>query len=518
MNVHVKIPIKYRSDPIDPDVKSIIFDWKQDNVDKAYNQGQLMADVMDKLADFLDKLPDTAMIIQMSNIDMLHKKQEIINYLRRHDDQLSVTIFNENTVTQSKDGTLSKHENKPALQNDNQEKEEKMPEENTNTENVTAQKAQETNQDLAKTEFHRNYPLFVHVQKQGKHSYDPYDLNHQVPDDDDYINAIGISHIKRCQWKDIKNIVKNNINLIFKNPLGILPVNGSLTDNRRKTIAQNSGLDIDKVQNVESKNLGILESTENDNHQIIGKLVVLILKPMTSEPKTQNQKENEEKQALIDSEANDIKQAITEANNKDEKEQVNEAPQQKEKEHNVKMNNDLGNDIFQAFTPEGSKSNTNQSVQNNASNQTWNTAQNTTESQNPFEVMNQNNTQTFPTTANQSANAKLDNDALIKAMNDTADHIIARIDALKADLNKYQKTADSAFTLAAVANDVDTSDLPEQFIAWAKTQVKNDATRANAIFMITKEIQNPNPRGFCQELRDPSKFVRAVEYLSKETM
>ena len=79
MNVYVKIPIKYRDDPIDPDVNSTVFEFKQNNVDQAYQQGQLIADVMDKIADFLDKLPNTAMIIQMSNIDMLHKKQEIIN-------------------------------------------------------------------------------------------------------------------------------------------------------------------------------------------------------------------------------------------------------------------------------------------------------------------------------------------------------------------------------------------------------------------------------------------------------
>lgn len=519
MNVHVKIPIKYRDDPIDPDVKSTIFDFSQNNVDQAYNQGQLMADVMDKMADFLDNLPDTSMIIQMSNVDMLHKKQEIINYLRRHDDQLSVTIFNENTVTQSKDGDTQTNENKPYLPDNNQEKDKKMSEEKetTNIENHAVQK-QDPNQEKEVTEFQRNYPLFVHVQKHGKHSYDPYDLNHQAPDDNDFVNAIGMSHIKRCQWKDIKKIVKNNIDLVFKNPLGILPVNGSLTNNRRKTIAQNSGLNVEKVQDVESKNLGILESDENGNHQIIGKLVVLILKPLVSEPKTQNQKENEEKQALIDSEANDIRKAISEADDKDEKEQENQS--QQEREQTPKMNNDLGNDIFKAFVPEGSNSNNSQSTQNSAqsSSNAFTNSKESSNAQNPFDAMEQSNTQTFQTETSNSNALDANNKELMQAMNDVKNSIIAKIDEVKSDLSTYQKTADHAFTLAAVANDVDTSNLSAQFISWAKTQVKDDATKANAIFMITNEIQKPNPRGFCQELRDPSKFVRAVEYLSKETM
>lgn len=517
MNVYVKIPIKYRDDPIDPDVKSTVFEFKQNNADQAYQQGQLIADVMDKIADFLDKLPNTAMIIQMSNTDMLHKKQEIINYLRRHDDQLSVTIFNENTVTQSNEGAPK---TQPSKLDNKQEKEEKMSEnkenESVESENTTAQNEQVSEQNAQKadeTGFHRNYPLFVHVQKQGKHSYDPYDLNHQVPDDNDYINAIGMSHIKRCRWKDIKSILKDNIDLIFKNPLGILPVNGSLTDNRRKTIAQNSGLETDKVKDVEFKNLGILESNADGTHQIIGKLVVLILKPITPEPKTQNQKENEKKQALVDSETDDVKQAIADADAKDEAEQASR-PQEKEKEQPTKMNNDLGNDIFKTFVPEGTNANQVTSSNTQQANNTFSNAQsNTSKSQNPFDAMEQSNTQTFPNSSS-STNNSLTTEAINKATSD----IIARIDDLKNDLATYQKTADRAFTLAAVANDVDTSNLPVQFISWARTQVKDDATRANAIFMITKEIQKQNPAGFCQELRDPSKYVRAVEYLSKETL
>ena len=110
MNVEINIPVEYREDPIAPDVQvenyKYTYQQKMNNVKDQYDTGTLIQIVMDNMANVFEKaLPENAMIVSVAGTeDMLVKKTKFIEALRRHDDQLAVIAFTNQTVKQSTDG------------------------------------------------------------------------------------------------------------------------------------------------------------------------------------------------------------------------------------------------------------------------------------------------------------------------------------------------------------------------------------------------------------------------------
>ena len=288
--VNVKIPIVYREDPAAYDEQTYIYEMQLGPDNKQdYLTGKLIGLQMEAIANSVQlQLPQSAMIDSVNHHDINPNMplSQFIESFKRHDDYFSVLLFDKNnlTVPQSqiiqdiKDNTNKVSESDMNTQqssqaNSNQQSSDQtMQSDNLQTKQTTDQKSQETN-ILTNT---KQTPALqvLHVQKVGHRSYNPIDIGTgKLPDDNDMINQIGMSRINRLPWSAIKDLVLKHKDVIFDNPVMILPDNASVTALRRKKVANDSGLDESDLKDSTEEPLGTFI---NANHYF--KIIAFILK------------------------------------------------------------------------------------------------------------------------------------------------------------------------------------------------------------------------------------------------
>ena len=288
--VNVKIPIVYREDPAAYDEQTYIYEMQLGPDNKQdYLTGKLIGLQMEAIANSVQlQLPQSAMIDNINHHDINPNMplSQFIESLKRHDDYFSVLLFDKNnlTVSQSqiiqdiKDNTNKVSESDMNTQQSNQANSNQQPSDQTmqsdnlQTKQTTDQKSQETNMP---TNTKQTPALQVlHVQKVGHRSYNPIDISTgKLPDDNDMINQIGMSRINRLPWSAIKDLVLKHKDVIFDNPVMILPDNASVTALRRKKVANDSGLDESDLKDSTEEPLGTFI---NANHYF--KIIAFILK------------------------------------------------------------------------------------------------------------------------------------------------------------------------------------------------------------------------------------------------
>lgn len=288
--VNVKIPIVYREDPAAYDEQTYIYEMQLGPDNKQdYLTGKLIGLQMEAIANSVQlQLPQSAMIDSVNHHDINPNMplSQFIESLKRHDDYFSVLLFDKNnlTVPQSqiiqdiKENTNKVNELDINTQQSNQtnsnqqSSDQTMQSDNSQSNQVTDQKSPETN-ILTNT---KQTPALqvLHVQKVGHRSYNPIDISTgKLPDDNDMINQIGMSRINRLPWSAIKDLVLKHKDVIFDNPVMILPDNASVTALRRKKVANDSGLDESDLKDSTEEPLGTFI---NANHYF--KIIAFILK------------------------------------------------------------------------------------------------------------------------------------------------------------------------------------------------------------------------------------------------
>lgn len=293
--VNVKIPIVYREDPAAYDEQTYIYEMQLGPDNKQdYLTGKLIGLQMEAIANSVQlQLPQSAMIDSVNHHDINPNMplSQFIESLKRHDDYFSVLLFDKNnlTVPQSqiiqdiKENTNKVNEldmntqqsnqtNSNQTNSNQQTSDQTMQSDNSQSNQVTDQKSPETN-ILTNT---KQTPALqvLHVQKVGHRSYNPIDIGTgKLPDDNDMINQIGMSRINRLPWSAIKDLVLKHKDVIFDNPVMILPDNASVTALRRKKVANDSGLDESDLKDSTEEPLGTFI---NANHYF--KIIVFILK------------------------------------------------------------------------------------------------------------------------------------------------------------------------------------------------------------------------------------------------
>lgn len=298
--VNVKIPIVYREDPAAYDEQTYIYEMQLGPDNKQdYLTGKLIGLQMEAIANSVQlQLPQSAMIDSVNHHDINPNMplSQFIESLKRHDDYFSVLLFDKNnlTVPQSqiiqdiKENTNKVNELDINTQQSNQTNSNQQPSNQTNMntqqsdqtmQSDNSQSNQTTNQKSQETHMPTNTKQtpalqVLHVQKVGHRSYNPIDISTgKLPDDNDMINQIGMSRINRLPWSAIKDLVLKHKDVIFDNPVMILPDNASVTALRRKKVANDSGLDESDLKGSTEEPLGTFI---NANHYF--KIIAFILK------------------------------------------------------------------------------------------------------------------------------------------------------------------------------------------------------------------------------------------------
>lgn len=502
MNVEINIPVEYREDPIAPDVQvenyKYTYQQKMNNVKDQYDTGTLIQIVMDNMANVFEKaLPENAMIVSVAGTeDMLVKKAKFIEVLRRHDDQLAVIAFTNQTVKQSTDGqNLLQH-----VPENNQVSKDVTNKMTTN--NIQNDKTKLTNQtqsepepspiesNKSKPSLSAKQPCFVDVQTVAHGHYHPVDISTTDIKDDNYVDGIGISKIHRILWKDIKPLIIKHSDLIFEKQslITLVPGNGSLTANRRAALAKNSGLEPSDITDWTDKLLGRIESEDNFYN------VYIICRP---ESENADNKDEQLSETSLDNLTTVKSPSSSDVNIGQPVQKTSQVKSEEQKMTQQTNNTQDLNSMFKAFVPQNTTTQSQPSVSNmNQGTQTNNlSAQSMQNSESvinePTSVSNQNNT----------------NDKLLK-------DVYEKLTTLSEAVNQYQDTADKAFTLAMLANELDTSSLPEQFIMWAKNCQKDDQSRVNGIIYLVEQLQKGTLKQNMPALAQPDIFLLAIEFLA----
>lgn len=298
----INIPITYREDPAAYDEQTYTYTMSlgPDN-QQDYLTGKLVGLQMEAIANSVaTQLPQTAVIDNVNGHDISPNMNigQFIESLKRHDDYFSVLLFNRPDV-QTPSVQIIKDEQAPANQSVSVKSDESaqpnsainlkenpapVVPEKPEQEAITLKKNNDTEKSETMTETKEEKPNngkleVLHVQKAGHRSYNPVNIsNNDYPDDDDYINYIGMSPIARTSWKTIKDIVIKNRDVIFDNPFLVLPDNASVTPLRKQKVAKDSGLTDDDLKDSTEENLG---QFKNGTHYF--KIIVFKLKQDTTE-------------------------------------------------------------------------------------------------------------------------------------------------------------------------------------------------------------------------------------------
>ena len=266
--VEVTIPIVYYLDPTDPDSHTYTYHITLNpTTNQNYFTGKLMNLQMDAIANSLKSTlmvnPNNKPTVEsIAGVDMhAMPLPNLIDLLYRHDDSLSSILFvNGKTLTnyqqfdhQVDQKSTDNHNIIPITQ-------EESTKNNIDPEHISNDERQTI--DIEKSEINGNSSNINMIQVKpahGRKSFVPLNITKNTPDDTDFVNQIGMSRINKVSWGSIKKLVNEHKDLIYTNPLIIIPDNASVTDNRKEKMIKNAGLTMNDLDGATEKLLGTFE-------------------------------------------------------------------------------------------------------------------------------------------------------------------------------------------------------------------------------------------------------------------
>lgn len=266
--VEVTIPIVYHLDPTDPDSHTYTYHITLNpTTNQNYFTGKLMNLQMDAIANTLKSTlmanPNNKPTIEsIAGVDMhAMPLPNLIDLLYRHDDSLSSILFvngktliNYQQFDHQVDQKLTDNHNIIPITQEESTKNNIDPEHVSNDERQTM--------GIEKSEINGNSSNINMIQVKpahGRKSFVPLNITKNTPDDTDFVNQIGMSRINKVSWGSIKKLVNEHKDLIYTNPLIIIPDNASVTDNRKEKMIKNAGLTMNDLDGATEKLLGTFE-------------------------------------------------------------------------------------------------------------------------------------------------------------------------------------------------------------------------------------------------------------------
>lgn len=190
------------------------------------------------------ELPDTAEIAKINGVDYQMTKASFIDMLNRKDDYLATILF-ETKVDPAKQQTKIKQ--------------------------ATNVKAEPAASDQEKPKENQANKQIIEYQPAGLHAYKEVDFKDYQPANKEKVRKIGLSKLSYVfNYHDLKSLLTGkHATELFSKPLGVVPSNGKITANRRKSFSDNAGLDSHALDNAEVTKIGTVENTVNKNKYTI---------------------------------------------------------------------------------------------------------------------------------------------------------------------------------------------------------------------------------------------------------
>lgn len=190
------------------------------------------------------ELPDTAEIAKINGVDYQMTKASFIDMLNRKDDYLATILF-ETKVDLAKQQTKIKQ--------------------------ATNVKAESATSDQEKPKENQVNKQIIEYQPTGSHAYKEVDFKDYQPAGKEKVRKIGLSRLSYVfNYHDLKSLLTGkHATELFSKPIGVVPSNGKITANRRKSFSDNAGLDIHALDNAEATKIGTVENTVNKNKYTI---------------------------------------------------------------------------------------------------------------------------------------------------------------------------------------------------------------------------------------------------------
>lgn len=463
MKFAINIPFTYRGDPIDPDSKAINYQKTTETTQEDFSKGIFLHNLMDDISRFLaQSVPQDAVIEHVANTDVNQPSSVVIEGYDRHDDFLAKHTFNNQTTVLLDNSVATPAQENQSVQTTQLKTKEKSTkpvqmENNMTEDNISEDNTKSDDTSLPST------PCFVTLRQKGKSHGEPYNITKDKIPEDAILCGIADTAIKEVPWLNAKDIVFKNAKILFNNDtvVGLVPSNFSLTDTQYERIAKESEEDVNDLKDKRPLNLGTIKGTKTSY-----KLIAFVNK---NEKLSSELQEKEEKPKMSESQQNIFADFVPNNNNK----ATQPAPQQA------------------LSTP---------------SNNNWQNSQ--PQSNNQTQSISSINVASDKSPFNEGKDS---NDVFngLKYVNQRIDTIIKKLDA-------YQKTADDAYTVAMLANEVDTKDLSPKTISWikeARSQGENGV--ANAVVNLVGSMnnkQNLDPE-MQKELSDVNSFLQIIRAL-----
>lgn len=226
------------------------------------------------------ELPDTAEIAKINGVDYQMTKASFIDMLNRKDDYLATILF-ETKVDPAKQQTKIKQ--------------------------ATNVKAESATSDQEKPKENQANKQIIEYQPAGSHAYKEIDFKDYQPANKEKVRKIGLSKLSYVfNYHDLKSLLTGkHATELFSKPIGVVPSNGKITANRRKSFSDNAGLDIHALDNAEVTKIGTVENTVNKNKYTIYTFTV---NDNTETKKTNAKAVNaENKTTKVETKADDLK-------------------------------------------------------------------------------------------------------------------------------------------------------------------------------------------------------------------
>lgn len=190
------------------------------------------------------ELPDTAEIAKINGVDYQMTKASFIDMLNRKDDYLATILF-ETKVDQTKQQAKIKQ--------------------------ATNVKAESATSDQEKPKENQANKQIIEYQPAGSHAYKEVDFKDYQPANKEKVRKIGLSKLSYVfNYHDLKSLLTGkHATELFSKPIGVVPSNGKITANRRKSFSDNAGLDSHALDNAEVTKIGTVENTVNKNKYTI---------------------------------------------------------------------------------------------------------------------------------------------------------------------------------------------------------------------------------------------------------
>lgn len=190
------------------------------------------------------ELPDTAEIAKINGVDYQMTKASFIDMLNRKDDYLATILF-ETKVDQTKQQTKIKQ--------------------------ATNVKVESATSDQEKPKENQANKQIIEYQPAGSHAYKEVDFKDYQPANKEKVRKIGLSRLSYVfNYHDLKSLLTGkHATELFSKPIGVVPSNGKITANRRKSFSENADLNIHALDNAEATKIGTVENTVNKNKYTI---------------------------------------------------------------------------------------------------------------------------------------------------------------------------------------------------------------------------------------------------------